>query len=295
LYIARISVMKKAPLFLTVVAIVLTRSFMAIGQDCDALIQQRPVPEANSFIHATPYYTMHTSVGSVTFNALTADGAVAIVFIVGDAREKCVDERSNIHIRFNDGEDIAMTNAAGANCESKFAIYFSQELGNMALLELFRNKKIRFVKLWMSNRRWLRVNFVDGMAYNLKRSMNCLASQIGAPVTASPARVTSSMLDYKDSITPERISAPQFKGGEKALRTYFGRHMRRRAIVDRGTAVVSFMVDTEGSIRDINVVMGVSERVDNEARRLVSTLPKWQPGLKNGIPVSARVQVKIPF
>jgi TonB family protein len=239
---------------------------------------------------------MHTSVGSVTFNALTADSAVAIVFMVGDAREKCVDERSNMHIRFTDGDDIAMTNAAGANCDSKFALYFSKGLGNMALLELFRSKKIRFVKIWMSNGRWLRVDFVDGMAYNLKKNMNCLATLIGAPVTASPARIVSSVAHPADSAgTPEHTLPPRFKDGEKALKTFFGRNMRRRSIVDRGIVVVSFMVDAEGNVHDAKVVRGVSEAVDNEARRLVSTLPKWQPALKNGIPVSARVKVEIPF
>jgi TonB family protein len=287
--------MKKILFSLILVALFLARPFSVISQDCDALVQQRPVPEANSFIYATPYYTMQTPVGAVTFNALTADSAVAVVFIVHDSREKCVDERSNIQIRFAGGEDIAMTNAAGANCESKFAIYFSKGLGNMGLLEFFREKKIRFVKIWMSNRRWLKIDFVDGMAYNLRKSMNCLAERIGAPVTVSPGRM-SSMEHSTDSLNmSEKILPPQFEGGEKKLKTFFGRNMRRRSIVDRGTVVVSFMVDTDGNVHDVKVVRGVSEVVDNEARRLVATMPKWRPALQNGIPVNAYAKVQIAF
>jgi TonB family protein len=288
--------MKTLPVLLIAAPLFFLSSFVAGGQDCDAVVQQRAVPEANSFIYATPYYTMQSQYGAVTFNALTADSAVAVVFIVGDARESCVDDRSNIQIRFNDGDDIAMTNAAGANCESRFALYFSKELGNMRLLDLFREKKIRFVKLWMSNGRWLRVDFADGMAYNLRRSMNCLAEMIGEPVTVSPSRRGAGSPSLADSISmEEKILPPQYEGGDKALRLYFGRNMRRRSVVDRGIVVVSFTVDTEGRVHDPKVVRGVSETVDKEARRLVSTLSKWQPATKNGTPVEANVKVQIEF
>lgn len=266
------------------------------AQDCDAIIQQRPVPEANSFVYATQYYTMHTPNGSVTFNALTADGAVAVVFIVHDLREKCIDENSKIHIKFTNGEDMAMVNSAGANCDSKFALYFSEGLGNLGLLQTFREKKIRFVKIWMSNGRWLEIRFVPGMAYNLRMSMNCLAKVMDAPVTMSPLKRVAEGTAPTDSIdATEKIIPPQFDGGDKALKTYFGQHMRRRSIVDRGVVVVSFRVDEHGNVQEPRIMSGVSESVDNEARRLVNTLPKWKPATKNGVPVSAQVKVQIAF
>lgn len=262
------------------------------AQDCDGLVQQRPVPNANSFVYATPFYTMQAPFGSVTFNALTADGAVAVIFLIGDAREKCIDADSKIRIRFASGARAEMKNGDGANCDSRFTLYFSEELGNMNLLNLFRTEKIKSLKVWMSNRRWLELNFVSGMAYNLQKSMNCLAEQIGAPLTASPAR-TVSLIDSLDN--SKKILPPTFKGGEKALRTFFGRHMRRRSIVDRGVVVVAFTVDNKGRVVDPKVMRGVSQAVDNEARRLVSTLPNWQPALKDGVPVSAEVKVNIEF
>jgi TonB family protein len=286
--------MKRNSFLFALVALFLSRS-IALSQDCDGLIQQRPVPEANAFIYATPYYTMGGQNGSVTFNALTADGAIAIIFLIGDQREKCLDERSSVQIRFTDGQDVAMTNTAGANCDGRFAMYFSAGLGNMALLELFRNKKIRFLKFWLSNGRWVRINFVDGMSYNLRKSLNCLTELIDAPVTASPA-MPLALFEPKDSIgVSEKTFPPQFEGGDKALKRFLGRHMRRRSIVDRGTVLVSFMVDTEGNVRDPKVMRGVSETVDNEARRLVSTLPKWKPAMQNGTPVRAYVNVEIAF
>src|SRR5687767_8336542 len=96
----------------------------AVSQDCDVLISPRFVPEANSYVYATGHYTMDTYAGAVTFNALTADGAVAVVFLVGNGRESCIDERSAIHIKFRNGEDIAMINGGAANCENRFALYF---------------------------------------------------------------------------------------------------------------------------------------------------------------------------
>jgi TonB family protein len=281
--------------YVILLLLMMTFSFAVDAQDCDVLISQRPVPDANSFIYATSPHTMVTSLGSVTFNAMTADGAIAVVFSFIDSRKLCVDERSNILIRFRDGEDIAMTNGGGANCIGRSAIYFSPGLGNMALLDMFRIKKIRFVKIWTSNGKWLRIDFADGMAYNLMQSMNCLADLLGAPVTASPAPRILEEADSTSVPTPRVVPRPQYNGGERALRVFFGRHMRKRSLVDRGVVVVSFLVDKEGNVRDPKVIRGVSEAVDNEARRLVSILPKWKPAMENGVPVSARIAVEIPF
>ena len=50
-------------------------------EDCDAIVKPRAVPGSSAFIYATEYYTMQTQPGTLVFNALTTEGAVAVVFL----------------------------------------------------------------------------------------------------------------------------------------------------------------------------------------------------------------------
>lgn len=265
-----------------------------LGQDCDALIQPRPVPNSAEFVHVTREYTMITELGSVTVTALTAEDVVALVFNFARGRETCVQENTNIHIRFTNGDNIAMQNAAGKNCDGRVALYFGRALGNVGLLHFFQENKIRFVRIMLNNGRWLKINFAEGMRYNLKRSMKCLAQRVGAE--APDPGEASTVVDLTDSLDISRVSTmPQFEGGHGALTSFFGRNMRTLSIVDRGVVIVSFLVDANGDVHDPKVVRGVSEKIDAEARRLVLLMPKWKPATKDGVPVDARTKVVIAF
>lgn len=59
--------------------------------------------------------------------------------------------------------------------------------------------------------------------------------------------------------------------------------------------VVRFVVETDGSVSNIEIVRGVSEDLDAEAKRIVSTFPKWTPGKQDGQPVAVRYHLPILF
>lgn len=265
------------------------------AQDCDILVQPRPVPNSNDFVYSTNSYTMATEMGAVTITALTADNVVALVFNFARAKETCLDEKSNIQIRFSNGNAIVMANAVPENCDGKFALYFGDELRNLSLLHLFRTKNIRFAKVTLKNGRSLKINLAQGMAYNLRRSLDCLSTRIGVG-NPHPSELSSQVVDFADSIQASSgATRPEFEGGDDGLRTFFGRNMRTLSIVDRGVVMVSFVIKSDGSVTDPKVIRGVSEKVDEEARRLVSIMPKWKPAYKNGTAVPARWNVLIRF
>lgn len=60
-----------------------------------------------------------------------------------------------------------------------------------------------------------------------------------------------------------------------------------------GTAVVSFYVETDGSLTDIQVLRGLDKEIDAECIRLVSSMPKWTPGKLDGEAV--RVSFNLPI
>lgn len=49
----------------------------------------------------------------------------------------------------------------------------------------------------------------------------------------------------------------------------------------QGRVVLEFLVDTDGSVSDVKVVHGADESLNKEAVRVVSSSPKWKPGMQN--------------
>ncbi len=59
-----------------------------------------------------------------------------------------------------------------------------------------------------------------------------------------------------------------------------------------GTAVITFVVEKDGSITDAQIIRDPGAQTGGEALRVVKTFPKWNPGKQRGKPV--RVQFNLP-
>ncbi|WP_051287281.1 energy transducer TonB [Algoriphagus mannitolivorans] len=64
---------------------------------------------------------------------------------------------------------------------------------------------------------------------------------------------------------------------------------------DQGTVVLSFKVDAEGKVKNVEVLRGVSSVLDQEAVRAVSEGPEWTPGKLNGQIITSQVSMPIRF
>ena len=62
-----------------------------------------------------------------------------------------------------------------------------------------------------------------------------------------------------------------------------------------GRVAISFTVMDDGSIEDVAVAQPVSPDIDEEALRVISTMPKWRPGRQNGKPVKVMYTQPISF
>ena len=92
-----------------------------------------------------------------------------------------------------------------------------------------------------------------------------------------------------------------FPGGETALIEFMhknlkydigGRHGAGAGIYE---VVISFTVDTDGTICDIKPLTGYGHRMEKEALRVVALFPKFTPAKIFGIPVKTTVMQRIPF
>jgi protein TonB len=62
-----------------------------------------------------------------------------------------------------------------------------------------------------------------------------------------------------------------------------------------GTVILMFVINTDGSIQDVEVLRGISVECDNEAKKIVQNAPKWSPGKQRGKPVRTRMRLPIKF
>lgn len=92
---------------------------------------------------------------------------------------------------------------------------------------------------------------------------------------------------------------PNPPGGMSGWNEYLSKNLKyptqaRRMGVE-GTVIVVFVVNTDGSIQDVEVLRGIGGGCDEEALRVVSAAPKWEPGKQRGRPVRTRMRLPIRF
>jgi len=91
---------------------------------------------------------------------------------------------------------------------------------------------------------------------------------------------------------PNRIytsaeKVPSFPGGYQKFQDYIAENLKNEKFTsaDAGRVIVSFVVDRDGSLRDVRVSRGVSTSSDAAAIKLFKASPKWEPAMMNGRPV----------
>ena len=62
-----------------------------------------------------------------------------------------------------------------------------------------------------------------------------------------------------------------------------------------GRISLSFIVDTDGKVRDVKVLRGAHEKLDAEAMRVLNMSPDWTPGTKDGKPVPVTFTFPVNF
>jgi len=92
---------------------------------------------------------------------------------------------------------------------------------------------------------------------------------------------------------------PEFTGGMKAWAKYMERNLKYpyRAQEEgvQGKVFVSFVVEKDGSITDVQVLKGIGFGCDEEAMKVIKKSPMWKPGKNKGVPVRVRYNMPINF
>jgi protein TonB len=115
-------------------------------------------------------------------------------------------------------------------------------------------------------------------------------------ITRQPEALPEEKVDEIFTIVENQ---PMPKGGYKAFYDYVGANLKYPASASRmgieGRVFVEFIVEKDGSLTDIKVVKGIGGGCDEEAIRVISGAPKWNPGKQRGNAVRVRMVMPIMF
>ena len=92
---------------------------------------------------------------------------------------------------------------------------------------------------------------------------------------------------------------PDFPGGPMEFYKYLAENTKYPYYAMdhqiQGTVWVQFIIDKQGNVTNVKVIKSVHPLLDEEAVRVVKSMPKWKPGLLNGKPVDVEFTVPIIF
>ncbi|WP_321518367.1 TonB family protein [uncultured Bacteroides sp.] len=92
---------------------------------------------------------------------------------------------------------------------------------------------------------------------------------------------------------------PQYPGGEQELLKFIVTNLKypveAQKAEEEGKVYVRFTVTENGYVEDPTILRSVSPLLDNEAKRIISSMPKWIPGKQSGKNVSVYYVIPIMF
>ena len=92
---------------------------------------------------------------------------------------------------------------------------------------------------------------------------------------------------------------PAFPGGEGKLMEYVSKNIKYPQIARetgiQGRVFVGFVVEPDGSISNVKLLRGIGGGCDEEAMRVIKSLPKWKPGKQRGKAVRVSYQIPVFF
>ena len=92
---------------------------------------------------------------------------------------------------------------------------------------------------------------------------------------------------------------PAFPGGEQKLMEYVAKNIKYPQIARetgiQGRVFIGFVVEPDGSVSNVKLLRGIGGGCDEEAMRVVKSMPKWKPGKQRGKAVRVSYQIPVFF
>lgn len=102
-----------------------------------------------------------------------------------------------------------------------------------------------------------------------------------------------------DEITLKPEPMPEFQGGFEAMRTYIKKHIRMPETARKnkleGRVIVLASINEQGKVTNASVFLSDDAVFNDEALRLVRSMPRFLPARKDGKAVPADMKIQVMF
>lgn len=134
-----------------------------------------------------------------------------------------------------------------------------------------------------------------------------LTPAIQTPDTESNANTINSITNSNDAAPLDQkvydfvsiTTQPTFPGGIDKFYSYLGKAIRypEEAVEKniQGKVYLSFIVEKNGELTNIQVVRKLEDAIDNEALRVLKASPMWVPGTQDGKAVRVKYNIPVSF
>ena len=140
-----------------------------------------------------------------------------------------------------------------------------------------------------------RIETANGFWWKLLATLSVLAILFTVNTTATAQNKKAA----NDKVFEKAEIMPEFPGGEQAMMDFVAKNVTypKEAMEKEisGRVFVSFIVEKDGSVNEVNVKKGIGGGCDEEAVRVVKAMPKWKPGKMKGEAVRVSYQMPIFF
>jgi len=113
------------------------------------------------------------------------------------------------------------------------------------------------------------------------------------------AAEAQSASDKKNKIYHSADEEASFPGGNEAFTKFANENIvyPMTALNDKvfGKVVIEIIVEKDGKISSIKIKRGIRQDIDDEALRLIKSMPPWVPGKNKGQPIRMRKLIPIKF
>ncbi len=119
------------------------------------------------------------------------------------------------------------------------------------------------------------------------------------PDSTTQGAATMNPSTQKEELKTNIETMPSFPGGQEEMYRFIFTNIKypvqaRKKNIS-GTVILQYIVAKDGDLENVKVVRGIGGGCDEEAMRVVNLMPKWNPGVSDGIPVDVTFTLPIKF
>ncbi|MEY4539693.1 MAG: hypothetical protein RLZZ306_1450 [Bacteroidota bacterium] len=177
--------------------------------------------------------------------------------------------------------DFEIQNSLGSGCDEE-AIRVVKSLGNWLAAQkngqTFVSKKTILV------------------AFGIPQSVELYTEQVKQEIPQPPREV---MRVQEEEIYTAVEQYPEFPGGMAEYAKYIEKNLiypeDAKTKKLEGNVYVQFMVSTDGSSSNFDILKSLGSGIDEEAIRVLKSVPRWKPGNRSGRAVPSRITIPVKF